>query len=537
MVKIGSPISNLIKNRGCFGSNEDSGQPLYYANGVENMIILTGEQLTLKDAEQVILHGAYVTASDEAMAKVKKSREAVDKIVDDQQVVYGITTGFGKFSDVFISADYVKELQTNLIRSHACGVGEPFAESVSRAMLLLRANALLKGFSGIRPVVIETILSLLNSKIHPVVPQQGSLGASGDLAPLSHLVLPLMGEGEVFYQGKRMEASEALKAEGIVPVELEAKEGLALINGTQAMTAVGVIAYLEAEKIGYLSEVIASITMEGLQGITDVLDDDIHMVRGYQQQRDVAYRMREWLEGSNLTTRQGELRVQDAYSLRCIPQVHGASWQVFDYVKEKLEIEMNAATDNPLIFDEGRKVLSGGNFHGQPIAFAMDFLKIGTAELANISERRVERLVNPQLNDLPAFLSPEPGLQSGAMIMQYCAAALVSENKTLAHPASVDSIPSSANQEDHVSMGTIGARHAYQIIQNVRRVLAIELICALQAVEYRGKDRMAKRTKAFYEHARNVVPSITQDRVFSNDIEACAEWLRTISLEQVLQNQ
>jgi histidine ammonia-lyase len=274
------------------------------------------------------------------------------------------------------------------------------------------------------------------------------------------------------------------------------------------------------------------MTIEGLRGIIDAFDEDIHIARGYKEQIEVAERISGILNGSYLVTHQGELRVQDAYSLRCIPQVHGASLQVLSYVKDKLEIEMNAATDNPLIFDEGKKVLSGGNFHGQPIAFAMDFLKVGIAELANISERRIERLVNPQLNDLPPFLSPMPGLQSGAMIMQYCAASLVSENKTLAHPASVDSIPSSANQEDHVSMGTIASRHAYQIIQNCRRVLAIELICAMEAAAYRGIEKMSETTRTFYFHGRTVVPAITKDRVFSKDIEAAAAWLKKADVKR-----
>lgn len=460
------------------------------------------------------------------MEKVIKSHKAVERIVKEKKVVYGITTGFGKFSDVYIDSENVEELQLNLIHSHACGVGEPFPEIVSRAMLLLRANALSKGFSGVRPVIIDTLLRFINAKIHPVIPQQGSLGASGDLAPLSHLALALMGEGEVFYKGKKVPAEEALEEEGIQPVTLQAKEGLALINGTQAMTAMGVVAFIEAEQLAKQSELIASITMEALQGIIDAFDEDVHIARGYKQQVDVAKRIREYLVDSKLTTRQGELRVQDAYSLRCIPQVHGASWQALDYVKEKLEIEINAATDNPLIFNDGEKIISGGNFHGQPIALAMDFMKIAIAELANISERRIERLVNPGLNDLPGFLSPEPGLQSGAMIMQYAAASLVSENKTLAHPASVDSIPSSANQEDHVSMGTIAARHAYQILQNSRRVLAIEFICAMQGAEYRGIDKMATRTRDFYDQGREIVPSIIKDRIFSNDIEALATWLK-----------
>ncbi|MBU8880503.1 histidine ammonia-lyase [Bacillus sp. FJAT-29790] len=494
------------------------------------MVTLSGHTLTLNEVKRVLFDKEKVRASEESLVAVKESHNAVKKIVSEGRVIYGINTGFGKFSDVLINQEDVKDLQLNLIRSHACGVGEPFPESVSRAMLLLRANALLKGFSGARPVLIERLLELVNREIHPVIPQQGSLGASGDLAPLSHLALVLVGEGEVFYKGERKPALEVLTQEGLAPLSLEAKEGLALINGTQAMTAMGVVAYLEAEKLAYQSELIAAMTMEGLNGIIDAFDEKIHLARGYKQQVDTAKRMREYLSGSELITKQGKIRVQDAYSLRCIPQVHGASWQALDYVKEKLEIEMNAATDNPLIFDEGDRVISGGNFHGQPIAFAVDFMKIAIAELANISERRIERLVNPQLNDLPPFLSPEPGLQSGAMILQYSAASLVSENKTLAHPASVDSIPSSANQEDHVSMGTIGSRHAYQIIQNANNVLAIELMCALQAVEYRGVEKMAEKTKSFYLEARKTVPSIKKDRIFSKDIAACSAWLKGLDI-------
>ncbi|WP_175640146.1 histidine ammonia-lyase [Metabacillus schmidteae] len=490
------------------------------------MVTLTGQTLTFAEVQKVLFDKEKVVYSEESMRKVQESRKAVEKIVAEGRIIYGITTGFGKFSDVLIGKDDVEALQLNLIRSHACGIGEPFPEVVSRAMILLRANALLKGFSGVRPVVIERLLDLINSEIHPVIPQQGSLGASGDLAPLSHLALVLIGEGEVFYKGEKTSAIHALTKEAIFPITLTAKEGLALINGTQAMTAMGVVAYLEAEKLAYQTELISSVTIEGLRGIIDAFDEDIHLARGYKEQVEVAERIRSYLSDSQLTTKQGEIRVQDAYSIRCIPQVHGATWQTLNYVKEKLEIEMNAATDNPLIFDNGEKVLSGGNFHGQPIAFAMDFLAIAVAELANISERRIERLVNPQLNDLPPFLSPEPGLQSGAMIMQYVAASLVSENKTLAHPASVDSIPSSANQEDHVSMGTIGARHAYQVITNTRRVVAIEAICGMQAAEIRGQEKMAAATKEFLENGRKIVPYINADRVFSKDIEAMNNWLK-----------
>ncbi|MFD1065984.1 histidine ammonia-lyase [Oceanobacillus locisalsi] len=484
------------------------------------MIELTGHSLTIDQMKRILIAEEKVSISENSMEEVYESRCAVEQIVADKETVYGINTGFGKFSDVIINQKDVENLQLNLIRSHACGVGDPFPEIVSRAMMVLRLNALIKGFSGVRGELVELLAELINKSIHPVIPQQGSLGASGDLAPLAHLALVLIGEGKVYdNSGKIIDSAAIFSEKEVQPITLQAKEGLALINGTQAMVAKGVVNYIEAEQLAFDSEWIAAMTMEGLEGIVDVFHPAIHEARGYPQQVDVAKRMQEWLEGSKLTTRQGEKRVQDAYSLRCIPQVHGASWQALDYVKEKLEIEMNAATDNPLIFEEGKVVISGGNFHGQPIAFAMDFLKIAVAELANISERRTERLVNPQLNELPAFLSPEPGLQSGAMIMQYAAASLVSENKTLAHPASVDSIPSSANQEDHVSMGMTASRHAGMMIQNARRVLAIECICALQAVEYQGVENVSPKLKKKWEKMRGFIPSITKDRVFSEDIE------------------
>lgn len=483
------------------------------------MIELTGSTLTIAQLKRICLDEEKITIAAESMKRVKESRKAVERIIAEDKSIYGINTGFGKFSDVAIDEADVQELQLHLIRSHACGVGEPFPEVVARAMMVLRLNALIKGYSGVRAELVQTLAALINQRIHPVIPTQGSLGASGDLAPLAHLALVLIGEGYVHGEdGQVLESGPVLEKIGIEPIVLHAKEGLALINGTQAMTAMGVVNYIEAEQLAYDSEWIASMTMEGLEGIIDAFDPNIHEVRGYPEQMDVAKRMRRWLDGSSLITRQGEKRMQDAYSLRCIPQVHGASWQSLGYVREKLEIEANAATDNPLIFDEGERVVSGGNFHGQPIAFAMDFMKLGVAELANISERRIERLVNPQLNDLPAFLSPKPGLQSGAMIMQYTAASLVSENKTLAHPASVDSIPSSANQEDHVSMGTIASRHAAMMIQNARNVLAIEAICAAQALEIKGVEKASPHMKEKWTFVRSVVPTIEQDRVFSEDI-------------------
>lgn len=490
------------------------------------MIFLNGSQLTIEQLKEILYGGTRITITDEAKKRVIASRARVETIVQQDKTVYGINTGFGKFSDVKIGEHEVNLLQLNLIRSHACAVGEPFPEIVSRAMIVLRLNALLKGYSGIRLEVLERLEWMVNEQVHPVIFQQGSLGASGDLAPLAHLVLALIGEGDVYYKGNRVAASTIWQQFQLPPIELRAKEGLALINGTQAMTAQGVVNYIEAEKLALASEWIAAMTMEALRGIIDAFYPAVHEARGFIEQSAVASRMRYWLEDSKLVTKQGELRTQDPYSLRCIPQIHGASWQVLAYVKEKLEIEMNAATDNPLVFDDG-SVISGGNFHGQPIALAMDFFKIAIAELANVSERRIERLVNPNLNEgLPAFLSARPGLESGAMILQYTAASLVSENKTLAHPASVDSIPSSANQEDHVSMGTTAARHAYLIVCNARRVLAMEAFCALQAVEYRGTKLMSPRTRKKWEELRTFVAPIVEDRIFHHDIENITDYLK-----------
>lgn len=490
---------------------------------------LDGSALEIENIKSFLQHeNSKIEVTEDAYKRVRASRQIVENIIDNARTIYGITTGFGLFSDVLISKEKTSQLQTNLIRSHAVGVGNYLSENTALLMMVLRLNTMLKGHSGVRTILVDQLKTFINERIIPAIPEQGSLGASGDLAPLSHMALPLTGEGEVFKDGKVTPTIELLKEKQIEPIELVAKEGLALINGTQAMTAVGVITYIEAEKLMEDSLWISSLTHQSLRGITDAYDEKIHVARGYDEQIYVAKKMREYLKDSKLTTHQGELRVQDAYSLRCIPQVHGASFQTLKYVKEKLEIEMNAANDNPLIFSEN-EVYSGGNFHGQPIAIAMDLLKIGVAEIANISERRIERLVNPDLNDgLPAFLSPEDGLQSGAMILQYMAASLVSENKTLAHPASVDSIPSSGNQEDHVSMGTIGARHARDIVENVRNVLATELFIALSAVEIRGAEKLSPKTKEKFDEYRKVAAFIDQDRKFSDDIKQLSLALRAI---------
>lgn len=491
-------------------------------------VSLDGNSLSFEKIRRVVHHNEQVELHETAIHRVHESRMTIERMVGQGKVIYGVNTGFGKFSDTAISTADVGQLQLNLIRSHACAVGEPYSEDVSRLMLLLRANALAKGFSGICLETLQLLLDCINHSIHPVIPSQGSLGASGDLAPLAHLALVLIGEGEAYYKGVRMDGAEALAKAGLCPVELQAKEGLALINGTQAMTAVGIISYTEALNLADNADAIAALTLEGLRGVVDAFSPETHEVRPYPEQQAAAGRILSYMDGSRLTTVQGEIRVQDAYSLRCIPQVHGAIRQVLHYVEDKLSIEMNAATDNPLIFSDSGKVISGGNFHGQPIAFAMDFLGIAISELANISERRVERLVNAQLNDvLPPFLSNKPGLESGLMIPQYVAASLVSENKVLAHPSSVDSIPSSANQEDHVSMGTTAARHAHSIIRNARKVLAIEAICAAQAADFHGSSRLSAFGENLHGNIRSIVPVITADRVFSKDIENLAEAMNT----------
>lgn len=498
-------------------------------------IILDGLKLTPERVMEVAVAHRKVALCGEAGERVRRCREMVEELVADGKVVYGVSTGFGKFSDVHISPQDTAKLQINLIRSHACAVGTPLPEETVRALMLLRANALAKGYSGIRPVTLQLLIACINHGVHPVVPEQGSLGASGDLAPLSHLALVLMGEGEAFYQGERLPGAEALARAGLVPIALQAKEGLALINGTQIMTSIGTLTYVKALRLAKIADAIASLTLESLRGIPEAFAEEVHLARPYPEQIGVAKNLRALLRGSRLTTRQGEIRVQDAYSLRCLPQVHGATRQVLEYARDKLTIELNSATDNPLLFLEDGQVISGGNFHGQPIAFAMDFLKIGMSELANIAERRTERLVNPALSGgLPSFLSHDPGLASGLMITQYVSASLVSENKVLAHPASVDSIPSSANQEDHVSMGTTAARHAVQVVDNAAKVLAIELICAAEAAEFAGAGGLAPATQALYAKLRALVPPVTEDRSTSGDIERTAaallsgEWLEAV---------
>lgn len=490
-------------------------------------VLIDGNSLTLKEFINVVRNDYKVELTKEAMERVKKSRCIVDKFVEEEKVVYGITTGFGKFSDVSITKEETKKLQKNLIISHSCGVGNPLEEEIVRGVMLLRANALAKGYSGIRLSTLNTLLDMLNKKVHPLIPEKGSLGASGDLAPLSHMVLVMLGKGKAYFKGEVLSGKEAMNRAEIPIIELTSKEGLALINGTQVMTSIGALAVYDSINLIKIADIIAALTFEALNGIVDAYDEKVHKVRAHQGQIDVAKNLLNLLRNSQMTTRQGKIRVQDAYTLRCIPQIHGGSKDALKYVEEKVSIEINSATDNPLIFQETGEVISGGNFHGQPMALSFDFLGIALSEIANVSERRLERLVNPVLSGLPAFLAKNGGLNSGFMIVQYSAASLVSENKVLAHPASVDSIPSSANQEDHVSMGTIAARKAREILENTRKVLAMELLAACQGIDLRGKKKLGKGTEIAYSVVREHLPTIEEDVVMYEKINTCEELIQS----------
>jgi histidine ammonia-lyase len=467
---------------------------------------------------------AKVIADSDAMKRAKESRMVVDELIAKGQPMYGINTGFGRFVDVAIPERDLNLLQINLILSDACGIGAPLPKHIVRGMLLLRANSLLNGFSGVRPVVIETIIEMLNRGVHPVVPEKGSVGSSGDLCPLAHMVLPMIGLGEAEYGGSVMSGGDAMTRAGIAAIELRAKEGLALINGTQCMTSILAHALADSMILLKSADIVGALTMESLRGIINAYDPRIHKVRRHSGQMDAASNLRRLLEGSEYTTKQGDLRMQDAYSIRCIPQIHGASRLAVDYVASVLENEMNAVTDNPLVFADTGDVFSGGNFHGQPAAIASDTLGIAMSEIGNVSERRTAKLVDPALNHgLPAFLVKNGGINCGFMIPQYAAAALVSENKILAHPSSVDSIPTSAGQEDHVSMGTIGARKAQVIINHVKAILGIELMCASQAMDLQEPRVKGKGTSAAYSILREKIQAMDNDRILYKDQETASD--------------
>lgn len=483
-------------------------------------VSINGNVLTLEEFIAVTCRNIPVQIDGRAMDSMLRSREVVENLLVEGRPMYGINTGFGKFADKAIPGDEIDTLQVNLIRADATGAGAPLPREIVRGVLLLRANSLIKGFSGVRPELPETMVKMLNKGVHPVIPEKGSVGASGDLCPLAHMVLPMIGEGEAEYMGQTMDGKKAMEMSRISPLKLKAKEGLAMINGTPVMTSIAAHALYSALTLQESADIISALTFESLRGIIDVFDRRIHNARGQTGQTIVAENMRALLHGSRRVTRQGELRMQDSYSLRCIPQIHGASRMAVEYVRGVVEAELNAATDNPLVFSDTGEVISGGNFHGQPIAIAMDTLSIALAELANISERRIAKLVDPALNHgLPAFLVTQGGINCGFMVPQYTAAALVSENKILSHPASVDSIPTSAGQEDHVSMGTIGARKAGIIADHLSRVLGIEWMCAAQAIDLQPGLPMGKGTKSAYTLLREHVSFMEEDRAFYRDQE------------------
>ncbi len=499
-------------------------------------ITINGRDLTVEEVMMVCRYGEPVVVADDAMAAVVKARNYVERKLDEGAIIYGLTTGFGKFSDTFVSREETADLQRNLIISHSCGMGTPFPKHVVRAIMLLRCNALSRGNSGIRPSTLNTLIEMLNKGVHPQIPEKGSLGASGDLAPLSHMVLTMIGEGEAEYQGKVMPSKEAMELAGIPTVELAAKEGLALINGTQVMTAVGINALYDTMNLLKVADVATALTAEALNGIQKAYDPKVHLVRGHQGQIDTAENLRTLLAGSKNALEINPNKVQDPYSLRCVPQVHGASRDAVQYVYEAVCREINAVTDNPLIFPDQDEVISGGNFHGQPMALAFDFLKMAASELANISERRSERMINPQLSEgLEPFLTKYGGVCSGFMIAQYAAASMVSENKVYAHPACVDSIPSSGNQEDHVSMGTTAARTAALVVDNAQKVLAIELFTAAQSIWLRGEKGLAPATQAVYDYIREYVDPVDKDIVMHYPLKKLDEMIKSNELVDLVE--
>ncbi|HEY4676415.1 MAG TPA: histidine ammonia-lyase [Candidatus Angelobacter sp.] len=500
---------------------------------------INGNDLSLDDLREVVYELRPVELAEGARKKVVAAREVVEKLLRENRVAYAINTGVGKLSDVHIEPAQNRQLQVNLIRSHCVGVGEPLSQEETRAMMLLRANSLAKGFSGVRPEVIDLICAMLNKDVHPVVPSQGSVGASGDLAPLAHLALAMIGEGQVWAenagQNARVKSADALQRAGIEPLVPEAKEAISLINGTQAMLAVGTLSLLAAETLAETADVLGAMSLDALHGTDVAFDARIHDARPHAGQTQVAANLRRLLAGSEIRESHKDCgRVQDAYSLRCIPQVHGAVRDTLAFCRRTFEVEMNSAVDNPLVFVKGHSegdIISGGNFHGEPLAFALDYMAIALSALAGISERRIERLVNPALNEgLPPFLAPDAGINSGFMMPQVTAAALASENKGLAHPASVDSITTSGNKEDYVSMGMTAAIKLKRVIANTTNVLAIEACAAAQALDFLAPLKSSQPLQQAHAAIRSVSPKIEHDRVFADDFAKLAELIRARAL-------
>ncbi|MCF6156500.1 MAG: histidine ammonia-lyase [Candidatus Brocadia sp.] len=499
---------------------------------------MNGGNLSLTQFIQGVRGGYRVMLSEEAEVRVIKARETVQRALNSKRAIYGLTTGFGALSDVVISKEQTKQLQKNILMSHAAGVGNYLDEETARATLLLKINDLAKGYAGIKPETLKILVEMFNKGVYPLMPEKGSVGASGDLAPLAHMALVLVGQGHALFKGRIFSGKAAMEKAGIQLVDLDAGEGLALINGTQVMTAIGAITVCDALNLLRTADIAAGMSLEVLLASNVELDKKIHDVRPHPGQIISADNLRRIIRNSEIVSSHKDCsRVQDAYSIRCSPQVHGASIDALHYARRVLEIEMNAATDNPLIFPETDQIISGGNFHGQPVALALDFLAIALSEIANISERRTERLVNPQLSGLPAFLIKDAGLNSGFMIAQYTAAALVSENKVLAHPASVDSIPTSANKEDHVSMGTIAARKCREVLKNAEQVISIELLCAAQAMDLFTNLKAGMGTMEAYRLIREHITHMEQDRIVSDDVNTMYKLIHEGKILNAVENK
>lgn len=493
-------------------------------------LILDGESLTINDLACLAYDSdSRVEISAQARERVRASRAAVERWIAEGRVVYGMTTGFGEFANVNIATNDIEVLQENLVISHSTGVGEFLPKEIVRSMMILRANALVKGFSGIRESTVDAMVAMINADIVPAIPSQGSVGSSGDLAPLSHLALCLIGRGECLVDGQRVPSGDILRQHGITPVRLAAKEGLALINGTQMMCSYAALSLHRARNIMHAADIVGALSLDALRGSDSAFDERLHRTRPHPGQLTVAKNLRSLIAGSAIreSHRVGDGKVQDAYSLRCMPQVHGASRDTIAFATAVVEREMNSATDNPLIFADDDNHVQGGNFHGQPLALVLDYLAIALAELANISERRTERMVNHALGGLPRFLTPQGGLHSGMMIAQYTAAALVSENKVLAHPASVDSIPTSANQEDHNSMGSIAGRKLWSVLSNVERVLSIEVLCACQGIDLLRPLTSSPMLETVIALVRTKVPFAESDRVLYHDMDNVYDLVRS----------
>ena len=509
-------------------------------------LVVSGKNLKVDDVAAVA-DGRAATLDPDALPAIERSRAAVEQLVAEGRIAYGITTGFGRFKDRLISPDQVKQLQLNLVRSHAVGVGPALDERVVRAMLVVRANTLALGYSGVRPRVIQALLDLLNARVHPRVPSQGSLGASGDLAPLAHLAQVLIGEGQAVYEGVLLEGRTALERAGLQPLVLEAKEGLALLNGTSFMVGMGALLVRRAINLALTADVAAMLSLEALCGTERAYDARVHAVRPHPRQIDCAAFLRKLVAGSEFLRRDDPNNVQDPYTLRCVPQVHGAVRDAIAYSQWVINIELNSANDNPLIFvdeDSGEiDVASAGNFHGEPIAIAMDYMKLALTELGNMSERRVERLIDADSNGgvLPMFLTENGGLESGFMMAQYTAAALASENKVFAHPASADTIPSSANVEDHVSMGATAVRHTERVLEHVETIVAIELMAAAQGIDFRRREEGVRRlgagTDVAYERVRECVPFLAEDEALAPHIERVRQLVASAAIKLAVEKR